>query len=264
MDLQLTDKIALVTASTGGIGQAIATSLAREGASVVINGRSAESVQAAIARVGELVPGSDLTGLVADNGTAEGAEQTFADVPDVDILVNNLGIYQAEELLEAPDDSWRELMEVNVMSAVRLSRHYLPRMLDKDAGRILLLASEAAIMPSPEMAHYSASKAAVLSLSRSLAELTKGSAVTVNALVAGSTKTEGVQDLVTNLYPGLPFDEAEAAFMGPDGSRHTSLIQRLIDPNELGDIAAFLVSPRSSAINGAAVRADGGLIRSMI
>lgn len=263
MDLQLDDRLALVTASTGGIGKQIAACLAREGARVIVNGRTAETVDRAIADIGAQVPGARLERLVADNGTSEGTKTTAAEFPAVDILVNNLGIYGAVDFLDTTDEAWQQMFEVNVMSGVRLARHYLPGMLSKGTGRLVFLASEAAVMPAAEMVHYSASKTMVLGVSRGLAELTKGSAVTSNAIVAGSTKTDGAVSFIGDLYPGVPFDEAEAAFMGPGSARSTSLIGRLIKPQEVGDLVAYVSSPLAAAINGSALRIDGGLVRSV-
>jgi 3-oxoacyl-[acyl-carrier protein] reductase len=261
MDLQLDDKLTLVTASTGGIGKEIATALAREGARVIINGRTAASVDAAIADVRAKVPGAKLEGLAADNGTAAGTEETVRRFPEVDVLINNLGIYEAVAFFDETDEAWQRLFEVNILSGVRLARHYLKRMLAKKAGRVLFIASEAAISPSPEMAHYSATKTMQLSVSRSLAELTKGTAVTVNTVMPGSTRTEGVAKLVQDVFPGVPLEEAERRFMREN--RPTSLIERLIDPKEIADFVAYVASPRASAINGAALRIDGGLVRSV-
>ncbi|MES2707780.1 MAG: SDR family oxidoreductase [Verrucomicrobiota bacterium] len=261
MNLQLQHKLALVTASTGGIGQAIATSLAREGATVIINGRSASSVNAAIAAIHAEVPGAALLPLAADNGTTGGVSETIRLFPTVDILVNNLGIYEAVGFLDESDDAWFRLFEVNIMSGVRLARHYLPSMLTRGTGRILFISSESAISPSPEMAHYAATKTMQLSLSRSLAELTKGSAVTVNTILPGSTRTEGVDKFVQDIFPGKTAEEAGRLFM--ERNRPTSLISRLIEPREIADLVAFVSSPLASAINGAALRVDGGLVRSV-
>jgi 3-oxoacyl-[acyl-carrier protein] reductase len=261
MDLQLENKLALVTASTGGIGQEIANSLAREGARVIINGRTASSVEAAAAAIRARLPEAKLESLAADNGTASGVEETTRRFPEVDILVNNLGIYEAVGFFEETDEAWLRLFEVNVLSGVRLARHYLKAMLAGRTGRIIFVASEAAISPSPEMAHYSATKTMQLSVSRSLAELTKGTAVTVNTIVPGSTKTEGVAKFVQDIFPGVSPDEAERRFMREN--RPTSLIERLIRPEEIADFVTFVSSPRASAINGAALRVDGGLVRSV-
>lgn len=263
MDLQLEERLALVTASTAGIGKEIAASLAREGARVIINGRSAETVNDAVATLTTRIPGARIEGLVADNGTVEGCQVTTETFPDVDILVNNLGIYGALDFLDTSDEAWQEMFDVNVMSGVRLARHYLPRMLAKGTGRLVFVASEAAIMPAAEMVHYSASKTMVLGVSRGIAELTKGTAVTSNAIVAGSSKTDGAISLIGALYPGVPFDEAEAQFMGQGSARATSLIGRLINPGEIGSLVAYVSSPLAAAINGAALRIDGGLVRSV-
>ncbi|RRJ94381.1 SDR family oxidoreductase [Opitutaceae bacterium TAV4] len=261
MDLQLANKLALVTASTGGIGLAIARALAREGARVIINGRSAASVDAAITTIHADVPGAALEPLVADNGTADGTAQTITQFPDTDILINNLGIYEPVGFFDETDADWLRIFEVNILSGVRLSRHYLKRMLDAKSGRIIFIASEAAVSPSPEMPHYSATKTMQLSLSRSLAELTKGTGVTVNTIMPGSTLTEGVAKFVQDLFPGLSLEEAGRRFMREN--RPTSLIERLIDPREIAHFATFLSSPLASGINGAALRIDGGLVRSV-
>jgi len=261
MELQLDNKTALVTASTGGIGKEIASSLAREGARVIINGRTAASVEAAAAEIHAKIPGAKLESLAADNGTAEGTAETIRRFPEVDILINNLGIYEAVGFFDESDEAWLRLFEVNILSGVRLSRHYLKDMLRRKTGRVIFVASEAAVSPSPEMAHYSATKTMQLSLSRSLAELTKGTAVTVNTVMPGSTKTEGVAKLVQDIFPTVSSDEAERRFMREN--RPTSLLERLIEPREIADFVTFLSSPRSSAINGAALRVDGGLVRSV-
>ncbi|NMO13669.1 SDR family oxidoreductase [Pyxidicoccus fallax] len=261
MNLYLENKLALVTASTGGIGKEIATALAQEGARVIVNGRTAASVDSAIADIRGRVPDAKLEKLATDNGTAEGAAETLRQFPEVDILVNNLGIYEAVGFFDETDEAWQRLFEVNILSGVRLARHYLKGMLVKKTGRVIFIASEAAISPSPEMAHYSATKTMQLSVSRSLAELTKGTAVTVNTVMPGSTRTEGVAKLVQDLFPGLPLEEAERRFMREN--RPTSLIERLIDPKEVADLVAYVSSPRASAINGAALRVDGGLVRSV-
>ncbi|EAQ78347.1 SDR family NAD(P)-dependent oxidoreductase [Blastopirellula marina] len=262
MDLQLTGKTALVTGSTGGIGLAIATSLAREGAKTIINGRSEKSVAAALVAIRSDVPDADLVALVADNGTAQGCQTTIEAFPAVDILVNNLGIYEAVGFFDETDEAWQRLFEINIMSGVRLSRHYLAGMLSRDAGRVIFISSESGVSPAPEMAHYSATKTMQLSISRSLAELTKGTAVTVNSVLPGSTMTESVQQFVADVFPGLPSEEAEKKFIVEN--RPTSLIQRFIDPNEIGDAVTFVCSPNASAINGAALRVDGGIVKSVV
>jgi 3-oxoacyl-[acyl-carrier protein] reductase len=261
MNLELKEKLALVTASTGGIGKEIAESLAREGATVIVNGRMAASVEAATTDIRKRVPDARLESLAADNGTSAGSEETIRRFPQLDIVINNLGIYEAVDFFEETDEAWQRLFEVNVLSGVRLARHYLKAMLARNSGRIVFIASEAAISPSPEMAHYSATKTMQLSLSRSLAELTKGTAVTVNTVMPGSTKTEGVAKFVQEIFPRVDSDEAERRFM--QQNRPTSLLGRLIEPREIADFVTFVSSPRASAINGAALRVDGGLVRSV-
>ncbi|PTX99891.1 3-oxoacyl-ACP reductase [Verrucomicrobia bacterium LW23] len=259
MNLQLEDKVALVTASSGGIGQDIATSLAAEGATVIINGRSAATVDKAIAEIAAAVPGAKLRPLATDNGTAAGCAATIAAVPQVDILVNNLGIYEAVGFFEETDDDWQRLFDVNIMSGVRLSRHYLRGMLDRGWGRVVFISSESGIMPAPEMAHYSATKGMQLSISRSLAELTKGTAVTVNSVLPGPTRTDNVIKFMNSIYPGL--SEAEVGRKFIEQNRPTSLIQRLINPKEIGDAVTFVCSPLASAMNGTTLRVEGGLVR---
>ena len=262
MDLRLREALALVTASSGGIGLAIARQLAAEGARVVVNGRSAGTVEKAVAAIRADHPDARLESLAADAGSAEGCEAILRAFPTVDVLVNNLGIYEAVGFLDETDEAWARLFEVNIMSGVRLSRAYLPAMLAKKAGRIVFIASESAVSPAPEMAHYSATKTMQLSISRSLAELTRGTGVTVNTVLPGSTKTEGVDKFVRDLFPDLSPADAERRFMAEN--RPTSLVGRLIDPAEIADAVAFVCSPRASAINGAAIRVDGGLVRSII
>jgi 3-oxoacyl-[acyl-carrier protein] reductase len=259
MNLELNHQVALVTASTGGIGYEIARALTREGANVIVNGRTAATVQAAVAKLQGEFPEATLRGLVADNGTPEGCAATIAEVAEVDILVNNLGIYEVTQFFQETDESWQKAFEVNILSGVRLSRHYLQKMLVKQTGRLVFIASEAAVTPPADMASYSATKTMQLSLSRSLAELTKGTQVTVNTVMPGSTKTEGVAKMVKEMYPGLSADEADREFMRQN--RPTSLIERLIKPEEIADMVAFVCSARASAINGTAMRVDGGLVR---
>ena len=261
MDLQLAGKLALVTASSGGIGLEIARSLAREGARVIVNGRSKASVESGMAALRASHSAAQLEPLVSDNSSAEGTAQTIAQFPDVDILVNNLGIYEPVGFFEETDEDWLRLFEANIMSGVRLSRHYLKRMLERKTGRVIFISSESAISPSPEMPHYAATKTMQLSLSRSLAELTKGTQVTVNTVMPGSTQSEGVAKLVKELFPQLSPAEAEKRFMREN--RPTSLIERLLNPKEIGDFVAYVSSPLASAINGAALRVDGGLVRSV-
>lgn len=261
MDLKIDARKALVTASSGGIGQSIAQSLAREGAVVYVNGRTASSVDKAMKAIGEAVPEARLEALVADNGTAEGCAKTLESVPEVDILVNNLGIYEAVDFWDTDDEAWQRIWDINIMSGVRLSRHYLKGMIARNEGRVVFISSESGVFPAPEMAHYSATKTTQLSLSRSLAELTKGTKVTVNAVLPGPTRTDTVEAFMGDFYPDLSPAEAQARFI--EENRPTSLIQRLIEADEIGDIVAFICSPRAGVINGANILAEGGLVRSV-
>lgn len=253
--------MALITASSGGIGLAIASSLAAEGARIAVNGRTKQSVDTALVTIRASLPEADLITLVADNGTAAGCEKTIAQLPAVDILVNNLGIYEAVGFFDEIDADLLRLFEINIMSGVRLSRHYLRGMLKRNEGRIVFISSESGISPAPEMTHYSATKTMQLGISRALAELTKNTRVTVNAVLPGSTRTESVEVFVQDVVPGVSLAEAERRFMAEN--RPTSLLGRLIDPKEIGDAVAFVCSDRASAINGAALRVDGGLVRSV-
>lgn len=263
MDLGLKGKKALITGSTSGIGKAIALSLAAEGAEVIINGRSQEKIDQTIREIKEHYFNAVLHSAEADLGTAEGCEKILQTYPEVDILVNNLGIFEPAEYFNISDDEWFNIFEVNVMSGIRLTRSYAKSMIERKEGRVIFIASEAAVMPSQEMAHYSATKTTQLSISRSLAELTKGTNVTVNTVMPGSTLTEGVEKMLETLYPddNLSIEEAEKRFMKEN--RPTSIIQRLIRPEEIAHFVTYLSSPLSSAINGTALRVDGGLVRSV-
>ena len=261
MNLNLNDHTALVTASTGGIGLEIARSLAAEGAKVIINGRTQSSVDKALAELHQKMSSGDLVGLAADNGSAEGCAATLSTWPQVDILVNNLGIYEAIGFFDETDEAWQKMFEINIMSGVRLARHYLKGMLKRGHGRIVFISSESGISPAPEMAHYSATKTMQLGIARSLAELTKGTKVTVNSVLPGPTRTKGVETFIQDVFPGLAPAEAERRFIAEN--RPTSLIGRLIDPREIGDIVAFVCSARASVINGSCIRAEGGLVRAI-
>lgn len=263
MEFNLQGQKALVTASSDGIGRAIAAALAKEGVEVIINGRSEKSVNGAIAKIKESLTNSKLLPLVADLGTADGCKAAIETYPEVDILVNNLSLYESVDFFDITDEQWQRLFDINIMSGIRISRHYLKKMLQSKCGRILFISSESAIAPAPEMAHYSATKTMQLSIARSLAELTKGTQVTVNSLLPGSTRTESVGKFIESVFDdkSLSVEAAEKRFM--QENRPTSLIERLIRPEEIAIAATFLCSPLASAFNGAALRADGGLIRSI-
>jgi NAD(P)-dependent dehydrogenase (short-subunit alcohol dehydrogenase family) len=257
VDFQLAGKTALVTGSTAGIGLAIATALASDGARVVVNGRTQQRVDQAIERSGAA------HGIAADLGTEAGARAVIEKFPELDILVNNLGIFEPKAFEEIPDDDWRRFFEVNVLSGVRLSRHYIGPMKRKNWGRIVFISSESALQIPAEMIHYGMTKTAQLAVSRGLAETTAGTAVTVNAVLPGPTASEGVADFVESLARerGADRREVEAEFFRT--MRPTSLLKRFATPEELAAVVAFVCSPRASAINGAAVRADGGVVRAI-
>src|SRR5579875_2728437 len=258
MDLQLKGKRALVTGSTAGIGYAIAETLAKEGASVIVNGRSKERVDKAVVAIREATANDDLHAMALDLGTLGGARQATTRFGEVDILVNNLGIFEPKPFAEISDRDWLHIFEVNVLSGVRLSRHYLPRMKQKNWGRIIFISSESGLQIPAEMIHYGMTKTAQLAIARGLAETTTGTDVTVNAVLPGPTASEGVSEYVSGLakQQKRTTDEVEKDFF--EHARPTSILKRFEKPEEIGAVVAFLASPLSSAINGAAVRADGG------
>ncbi|NML27073.1 SDR family NAD(P)-dependent oxidoreductase [Zoogloea dura] len=264
MDLQLTGKRALVTGSTAGIGFAIACQLAAEGAEVVINGRSRSGVSAAVARLIEAVPGARVSGVAADLSGATGCEALVAACPEVDILVNNLGIFDPRPFEEIQDVEWFNFFETNVMSGVRLSRAYLPAMKSRDWGRIVFISSESGVCPPAEMVHYGMSKSAQLSVARGIAETCVGSGVTVNSVLPGPTRTEGVGTFFGRLAEeqGVSLEQAEKDFFA--NARPTSIIKRFIEPAEVANLVAYVCSPLASATHGAALRVEGGVVRSMV
>jgi NAD(P)-dependent dehydrogenase (short-subunit alcohol dehydrogenase family) len=264
MDLQLSDKVALVSGSTAGIGLAIATTLAEEGATVIVNGRTQERVNHALEILQQSVPNAKLQGIAADLGTKAGVELLLQQVPFVNILVNNLGIYGSQAFEDISDEEWMNILEVNVMSGVRLSRHYLPLMLKKDWGRIIFISSESALNIPAEMIHYGVTKTAQVALSRGLAETTAGSNVTVNTVLPGPTRSEGVETFIEKLAKdqNISPEQVEEEFFTQ--MRPSSLIQRFAKTSEVAALVAFVASPVASAINGAALRVEGGVVRSIV
>jgi len=264
MDLQLSDKVALVSGSTAGIGLAIATTLAEEGATVIVNGRTQERVNHALEILQQSVPNAKLQGIAADLGTQAGVELLLQQVPFVNILVNNLGIYGSQAFEDISDEEWMNILEVNVMSGVRLSRHYLPLMLKKDWGRIIFISSESALNIPAEMIHYGVTKTAQVALSRGLAETTAGSNVTVNTVLPGPTRSEGVETFIEGLAKdqNISPEQVEKEFFTQ--MRPSSLIQRFAKTSEVAALVAFVASPVASAINGAALRVEGGVVRSIV
>jgi len=263
MKIDLSGKTALVTGSTAGIGHAIAKGLAATGANVVINGRTQAKVNAAVAAVSRVGQGGAVTGVAADVSTAEGCAALVQAQPDVDILINNAGIFEPKDFFDIPDADWQRFFDVNVMSGVRLSRAYMPGMLKRNWGRIVFIASESALMIPKEMIHYGMTKTAQLSVSRGLAEMTRGTAVTVNAVLPGPTMSEGVQTFVAELARQNGQSETEAAANFIKQHRPGSLIQRFATVEEIANMVVYVSSTEASATNGAALRAEGGLLQTI-
>lgn len=263
MRIDLTGRTALVTGSTQGIGAAIAAGLARAGARVGVNGRDAARVDEAVGRLRGEVPEGDFLPVCADVASQEGAARAHELVPEADVLVNNLGVYGARDALDIDDDEWRRYFEVNVLAAARLTRMYLPRMIERGWGRIQYIASDSAVATPAEMIHYGMSKTALLALGRGFAKRAAGSGVTVNSVIAGPTHTAGVEDFVRQLVdPGLPWDEAQRVFMREH--RPQSLLQRLIEPEEIANMVVYLSSDLASATTGGALRVDGGYVDAIV
>src|SRR6266481_755684 len=264
MNLELTGKLALVTGSTAGIGYAIAEALAREGARVIVNGRTAKRVEQAIKQIRSSVPQAQLESLATDLGNAEGARTAVQRFSEVEILINNLGIFEPKSFEQIPDEDWFRFFEVNVMSGVRLSRAYLPGMRKRNWGRILFISSESAVQIPAEMIHYGMTKTAQLAISRGLAETTAGTGITVNTVLPGPTASEGVNVFVDDLAKSAKKTKAEIEAEFFRTMRPSSLLQRFARPDEVAALVVFLCSPLSSATNGSAVRADGGVVRSIL
>jgi NAD(P)-dependent dehydrogenase (short-subunit alcohol dehydrogenase family) len=262
MDLKLENKKAFVSGSTQGIGYAIARKLLEEGTTVIINGRTAEKVNTAVNKLKQEF-GDRVTGVAADFSKKEEVQRLIEQIPSVDILINNVGIFEPRPFAEISDEEWLKMFEVNVLSGVRLSRHYLPKMLEKNWGRVIFVSSESAINTPEEMIHYGATKTMQLAISRGMAELTKGSDVTVNTVLPGPTRSEGIEDFIGKLADdnGSTPEEVEKEFFKT--ARPTSLLQRFASVEEVAAMVVYLASPLASATNGAAVKADGGVVKSI-
>jgi NAD(P)-dependent dehydrogenase (short-subunit alcohol dehydrogenase family) len=263
MDLGLKGKSAVVSGSTAGIGLAIATVLAQEGVHVVINGRTEARVTAAAKTIEAQVKNAEVRGIAADLGTAAGVQKFIKEIPGADILVNNLGIFEVKPFQEIPDSDWLRFFEVNVLSGVRLARHYLPAMLKNKWGRIIFISSESGQQIPAEMIHYGMTKTAQVAIARGLAESVAGSGVTVNSVLVGPTASEGASVFVEDMarQQGVSTAEIEKQFFA--SVRPTSLLKRFETPEEIGKVVAFVASQHAVTINGAAVPADGGVIRSV-
>lgn len=262
MDLQLSEKSALVTGATAGIGLEIARALAIEGASVLISGRDRTKLEGAIADI-KASGGAAISGVLADAATAEGAAAISKAAPSLDILVNNLGIYESKAFGDITDADWSHLFDVNVMSGVRLSRIYLPGMLERNWGRIVFISSESGLAIPQDMIHYATTKTAQLSISRGLAQMTRGTNVTVNAVMPGPTRSDGIETFLRSQAsdPTAPIKQIEAEFFAT--ARSASILQRMVEAEEVANLVAYLASPRSSATNGAALRVEGGLVNTI-
>jgi NAD(P)-dependent dehydrogenase (short-subunit alcohol dehydrogenase family) len=264
MDLKLKDKTVFISGSTSGIGFATAKRFLQEGATVIINGRTKESVTTAINELKSLVENSKVSGIAADFSKVEDINRLLKELPEVDILINNAGIFEPKSFVEIPDEDWFRFFEINVMSGIRLSRHYFPKMLAKNWGRIIFISSESAVFIPDEMIHYGMTKTAQLAVSRGLAELTKNTNVTVNSILPGPTKSKGVGGFLEDLSKvnDKTIDEVEEDFF--KNMRPTSLIQRFASVEEIADTTVYFCSPLASATNGASIRVEGGLIRSIL
>lgn len=262
MKIDLTGKTALVTGSSQGIGLAIATALATSGADVVLSGRSRDSLDDAASAVSEAAGVRKPRTVAADLGTKQGTADLLGEVAGIDILVNNLGIYESKDAMDITDDDWQDYLDVNLLSAIRLTRALLPAMMQQKWGRVLYLASDAAIAVPRDMLHYGVSKTALVAAARGYAKVAAGSGVTVNSVIAGPTRTDGAVRFIRSKFgPVMPWEEAEGKFMSTE--RSASLIKRLIDPAEIANMVVYLSSPQASATTGGALRVDGGYVDSI-
>ncbi len=263
MDLQLSDKTAFVSGSTQGIGYAIAEALLEEGVSVTINGRDEDRLRTAVERLRAAVPGAVVAGIVADFAEPAQVRRLLGLLGEVDILVNSVGLFEVKPFASISADDWQRYFDLNVMSSVQLSRHALPHMLATNWGRIIFIGSESGINIPADMIHYGVTKAGMLALGNGLAKLTRGTGVTVNTILGGPTWSDGVAQTVNQLAQaqGVPAEVLKSAIIA---GNQTSLLQRFIEPAEIANLARYLASPVSSATNGAALRADGGVLTAMI
>jgi NAD(P)-dependent dehydrogenase (short-subunit alcohol dehydrogenase family) len=264
MDLQLDGRLALVSGSTAGIGYSIVEALANEGAHVIVNGRTASRVEQALQKLHKAGVRGRVEGFAADLGTSHGVNQITAKFPDVEILVNNLGIFEPKPFEQISDADWLRFFEVNVLSGVRLSRFYLPRMIERGWGRIVFMSSESALQIPKEMIHYGMTKTAQLAIARGLAETTAGTNVTVNSVLPGPTESEGVAQFVEQMAAARNVTRAEVEKEFFRSVRPSSLIQRFASTKEVAAMVAFVCSPLSSATNGAALRVDGGVVQAIV
>ena len=263
MNLGLQGKTAVVSGSTAGIGFAIAAAFAAEGAQVVINGRTQERVSAAIEKIQERAPKAEVRGVAADLGTSAGVEKFVQKVGLADVLINNLGIFEPRPFLEVPDGDWMRFFEVNVLSGVRLTRKYLPGMLKKNWGRVIFISSESAQQIPAEMVHYGMTKTAQVAVARGIAESVAGTGVTVNSVLPGPTASEGVGAFVESMAKQQKISRSELEKQFFASARPSSLLKRFETPEEIAAVVVFVASAQAAAINGAAVRAEGGVVRSI-
>ena len=260
MKIDLRGKHAIITGSTAGIGYAIAEGLANAGAEIVVTGRTQQRVDDAIAALKKRLPEARVTGVAADLGTAEGCQALIDQQPETDILINNVGIFGPQDFFDVDDATWQQFFDVNIMSTVRLSRHYAKGMRERDWGRIQFVSSESGINIPSEMVHYGMTKSALLSISRGLAKVLSGTQVTVNAILPGPTRSEGVLNMLSDIAQkeGISQQEVEARFVKEN--RPSSIIQRLATPEEVAHMSVYAASPQASATTGAALRVEGGIV----